>query len=171
VKDIKVQGVLDYQGSMNLSAISAMLTLDGCSAICCYVMLSYCVLQSLMTAWYVAMLQVVVNHDMPNNAEDYVHRIGRTGRAGARGTAYSFFTAANGRLARDIIKVLREANQVVPPQLEQLAATSSGGAPSKEVKELVVLMHGSGVTLPRRFCFALLAACFCDRAGSVLYCR
>eukprot|EP00775_Hariotina_reticulata_P011306 gene11306-11456_t len=75
-------------------------------------------------------VKVVVNHDMPNNAEDYVHRIGRTGRAGARGTSYSFFTAANGRLARDIIKVLREANQVVPPQLEQLAATSSGGAPS-----------------------------------------
>lgn len=67
----------------------------------------------------------------PNNAEDYVHRIGRTGRAGATGTSYSFFTAANGRLARDIIKVLREANQVVPPALDQLAATSSGGGPSE----------------------------------------
>ena len=33
----------------------------------------------------------VINFDMPNNAEDYVHRIGRTGRAGARGVAYSFF--------------------------------------------------------------------------------
>lgn len=75
--------------------------------------------------------QVVCNFDMPNNAEDYVHRIGRTGRAGARGTAYSFFTAANGRLARDIIKVMREAGQVVPPALEQLAATSSGSAPSE----------------------------------------
>jgi ATP-dependent RNA helicase DDX5/DBP2 len=73
----------------------------------------------------------VVNYDMPNNAEDYVHRIGRTGRAGAKGTSYSFFTAANGRMARDIIKVLREANQVVPPQLEQLAATSSGSGPSE----------------------------------------
>jgi len=68
---------------------------------------------------------------MPNNAEDYVHRIGRTGRAGAKGTSHSFFTAANGRLARDIIKVMREANQVVSPQLEQLAATSAGAAPSK----------------------------------------
>lgn len=73
----------------------------------------------------------VVNYDMPNNAEDYVHRIGRTGRAGAKGTSYSFFTAANGRMARDIIKVLREANQVVPPQLEALSATSSGSGPSE----------------------------------------
>jgi ATP-dependent RNA helicase DDX5/DBP2 len=67
----------------------------------------------------------------PNNAEDYVHRIGRTGRAGATGTSYSFFTAANGRLARDIIKIMREANQVVPPALDQLAATSSGGGASE----------------------------------------
>lgn len=73
----------------------------------------------------------VINFDMPNNAEDYVHRIGRTGRAGAKGTSYSFFTAGNGRLARDIIKIMREANQVVPPQLDQLAATSSGSAPSE----------------------------------------
>jgi ATP-dependent RNA helicase DDX5/DBP2 len=77
------------------------------------------------------LLLQVINYDMPNNAEDYVHRIGRTGRAGAKGISYSFFTAANGRMARDIIKVMREANQVVPPQLEQLAATSAGSAPSK----------------------------------------
>lgn len=76
-------------------------------------------------------VKVVINYDMPNNAEDYVHRIGRTGRAGNTGTSYSFFTAANGRLAKDIIKVMREANQAVPPQLEALAATSSGGAPSE----------------------------------------
>lgn len=43
---------------------------------------------------------MVVNYDMPGTAEDYVHRIGRTARAGARGLAVSFFTAANGRLAR-----------------------------------------------------------------------
>eukprot|EP00882_Tetradesmus_deserticola_P019349 GHRQ01020822.1.p2 GENE.GHRQ01020822.1~~GHRQ01020822.1.p2 ORF type:complete len:133 (-),score=30.87 GHRQ01020822.1:142-540(-) len=76
-------------------------------------------------------IKVVVNYDMPNNAEDYVHRIGRTGRAGATGTSYSFFTAANGRLARDIIKIMREANQVVSPALDQLAATSTGGGASE----------------------------------------
>jgi ATP-dependent RNA helicase DDX5/DBP2 len=34
----------------------------------------------------------VLNYDYPNNTEDYVHRIGRTGRAGAKGTAITFFT-------------------------------------------------------------------------------
>ena len=37
-------------------------------------------------------VQLVVNFDMPNNIEDYIHRIGRTGRAGASGVAVSFFT-------------------------------------------------------------------------------
>jgi len=34
----------------------------------------------------------VLNYDYPNNSEDYIHRIGRTGRAGATGTAITFFT-------------------------------------------------------------------------------
>lgn len=34
----------------------------------------------------------VINYDFPNGVEDYVHRIGRTGRAGATGEAYTFFT-------------------------------------------------------------------------------
>lgn len=34
----------------------------------------------------------VFNYDYPNNSEDYVHRIGRTGRAGAKGTAITLFT-------------------------------------------------------------------------------
>lgn len=35
----------------------------------------------------------VLNYDYPNNSEDYIHRIGRTGRAGAKGTAITFFTS------------------------------------------------------------------------------
>lgn len=34
----------------------------------------------------------VLNYDYPNNSEDYIHRIGRTARAGANGTAITFFT-------------------------------------------------------------------------------
>ena len=34
----------------------------------------------------------VFNYDYPNNSEDYVHRIGRTGRAGSKGTAITLFT-------------------------------------------------------------------------------
>lgn len=71
-------------------------------------------------------VKVVVNFDMPKAAEDYVHRIGRTGRAGAKGVAYSFFTAADARLAGQIVSVLQEAHQVVPPELAQFASVSGG---------------------------------------------
>ena len=41
---------------------------------------------------YVRNITHVINVDYPNNSEDYIHRIGRTGRAGAKGTAITFFT-------------------------------------------------------------------------------
>jgi hypothetical protein len=53
-----------------------------------------------------------VNYDMPNSIEDYVHRIGRTGRAGQTGEAYAFFTPKNARMANDLAKYLVEACQV-----------------------------------------------------------
>ncbi|GLJ36565.1 hypothetical protein SUGI_0734970 [Cryptomeria japonica] len=69
-------------------------------------------------------IKCVINYDFPGSLEDYVHRIGRTGRAGATGTAYSFFTAANARFARELISILREAGQ---PVNGQLAAMARGG--------------------------------------------
>lgn len=71
----------------------------------------------------------VINYDMPNQIEDYVHRIGRTGRAGAKGNAYTFFTTDKQRLARDLVRVLKEASQAVPPELESLVGYGgdSGG--------------------------------------------
>ena len=62
----------------------------------------------------------VLNYDFPNNVEDYVHRIGRTGRAGATGTAITLFTSENSKAARDLCTVLREANQVIPPELQEM---------------------------------------------------
>jgi ATP-dependent RNA helicase DDX5/DBP2 len=59
----------------------------------------------------------VINFDFPNSVEDYVHRIGRTARAGATGTAITFFTRNNARNARELINVLKEANQPIPPAL------------------------------------------------------
>jgi ATP-dependent RNA helicase DDX5/DBP2 len=58
-------------------------------------------------------IKCVFNYDMPGTAEDYVHRIGRTARAGKKGKAYSFFTDANARLAKQIVGVLQEAQQQV----------------------------------------------------------
>ncbi len=83
-------------------------------------------------------VKVVINFDMPKAAEDYVHRIGRTGRAGAKGTAYSFFTAANAHLASQIVSVLKEANQRVPSELQQFVSVSSGSIGEEDLKGLRV---------------------------------
>ncbi len=52
-------------------------------------------------------IEVVLNFDLPDNAEDYVHRIGRTGRAGQPGRAISFATPDQGRDVREIEKLTR----------------------------------------------------------------
>lgn len=69
----------------------------------------------------------VVNYDFPNGVEDYVHRIGRTGRAGAKGVAYTFFSQQDGKYARELAQVVRDAGQQVPPDLEAMAARGGGG--------------------------------------------
>ena len=56
----------------------------------------------------------VFNFDVPFNAEDYVHRIGRTGRAGASGLAVSFVAPSDGRLMADIEKLLKRKIDVEP---------------------------------------------------------
>lgn len=70
---------------------------------------------------------MVINYDFPTGIEDYVHRIGRTGRAGATGIAYTFFSDQDWKYASDLIKLLEGANQQVPPQLGEMAAR--GGPP------------------------------------------
>jgi ATP-dependent RNA helicase DDX5/DBP2 len=64
---------------------------------------------------------LVVNFDMPRQIEDYIHRIGRTARAGAQGLSISFFTEKNSKLAGDLIEILEKANQVVPGELKSYA--------------------------------------------------
>ncbi|GFP83103.1 dead-box ATP-dependent RNA helicase 40, partial [Phtheirospermum japonicum] len=66
-------------------------------------------------------IRVVINYDFPTGIEDYVHRIGRTGRAGATGIAYTFFSEQDWKYAPDLVKVLEGANQVVPPQVRDIA--------------------------------------------------
>eukprot|EP00124_Ichthyophonus_hoferi_P000746 Ihof_evm6s30 gene=Ihof_evmTU6s30 len=72
-------------------------------------------------------IRLVINYDYPNNSEDYVHRIGRTGRAGLTGTAYTLFTPDKYKQARDLINVLREANQDIPEKLREMSDMSYGG--------------------------------------------
>jgi len=72
-------------------------------------------------------IMFVINYDYPNNSEDYVHRIGRTGRRDKKGTAYTFFTPQNASKARDLIKVLEEAKQEVPQALKDMSSRGGGG--------------------------------------------
>jgi superfamily II DNA/RNA helicase len=60
----------------------------------------------------------VFNFDVPFNAEDYVHRIGRTGRAGASGLAVSFVASSDARLVADIEKLIRNKIEIEPFELE-----------------------------------------------------
>merc|ERR1719210_3183112 len=64
---------------------------------------------------------LVVNYDPANNAEDYVHRIGRTGRAGARGYAISLLTPDDGGKARGLIEVMERTGQPIPRELSDMA--------------------------------------------------
>ena len=62
----------------------------------------------------IAEMPCVINYDLPYNAEDYVHRIGRTGRAGASGDAISLCTDKEIRLLADIEKLIKITIQTQP---------------------------------------------------------
>ncbi|KAM9710837.1 DEAD-box helicase 3 X-linked a isoform 8-T8 [Menidia menidia] len=63
----------------------------------------------------------VINFDLPSDIEEYVHRIGRTGRVGNLGLATSFFNDKNSNITKDLLDILVEAKQEVPSWLESLA--------------------------------------------------
>jgi len=62
-------------------------------------------------------VEFVINYSFPQTIEDYVHRIGRTGRAGKDGVAHSFFHRGDSRLAGCLVKVLKDAGQEVPQDM------------------------------------------------------
>uniref|UniRef100_A0AAG5CR31 RNA helicase n=1 Tax=Anopheles atroparvus TaxID=41427 RepID=A0AAG5CR31_ANOAO len=72
-------------------------------------------------------IKVVINYDYPQQTEDYVHRIGRTGRSNATGEAYTFFTHNERKMTKELISILEEANQVVPPELQKWRHMGGGG--------------------------------------------
>merc|ERR1719491_1042939 len=66
-------------------------------------------------------VQYVINYDPPSNTEDYVHRIGRTGRAGEKGDAYTYLYENESKAAQDIEKVMKKSGQEIPQELKELA--------------------------------------------------
>jgi len=68
----------------------------------------------------------VINFDLPGDIDDYVHRIGRTGRAGNDGFATAFFNEKNANIASDLVVLLEESSQEVEEWLIQCSTRNSG---------------------------------------------
>ena len=64
----------------------------------------------------------VVNYDLANNTEDYVHRIGRTGRAGMKGESFTFITRSGEDTWKTmgIVEVMQKTGQYVAPEIQQM---------------------------------------------------
>jgi ATP-dependent RNA helicase RhlE len=75
----------------------------------------------------------VINYDLPGEPESYVHRIGRTARAGLSGTAISLCTQADRGNLRAIEKLTRRQMQVIGPQAEPVDAPPAPAAPAASV--------------------------------------
>eukprot|EP00808_Paulinella_micropora_P002498 g29199.t1 len=67
-------------------------------------------------------VRIVINYEFPLRIEHYIHRIGRTARAGQKGKAISFFTPSDRRMAGSLIQVLQETGQEIPEELNDLEA-------------------------------------------------
>ncbi|CAE6929013.1 unnamed protein product [Symbiodinium sp. CCMP2592] len=82
-------------------------------------------------------VKLVVNFDPPNREEDYVHRVGRTGRAGQKGLAWTLLTNEDGAAARSIADIFKRMELPVPAELSRRLASgelrSSGRARSRSV--------------------------------------
>ena len=71
----------------------------------------------------------MVNYDCPSHLEDYVHRVGRTGRAGSKGIAYTFITPDQSRQAAQIERALVLGGiKEIPPALHALAQEAEKAA-------------------------------------------
>jgi probable ATP-dependent RNA helicase DDX4 len=72
-------------------------------------------------------VSMVINYDMPKEIEEYVHRIGRTGRVGHQGKAISFFDLQNDApIAAPLVDILKGAGQPVPEFLEKIGSSGGG---------------------------------------------
>ncbi|CAE7714897.1 unnamed protein product [Symbiodinium sp. CCMP2456] len=85
-------------------------------------------------------VKLVINYDAANTPEDYVHRIGRTGRAGEKGISYTFLVRddpTDVKKAKAILDVMQTADQAIPEELRLLVgvkASKGGGKGGKAHK-------------------------------------
>ena len=103
-------------------------------------------------------LPAVFNFDVPFNAEDYVHRIGRTGRAGASGLAVTLVSRDDARLVADIEKLIKKKIELEPLELDDDAP------PRRAPRERVARRR----RLPRRAPKAVASPCSARTPGREL---
>ncbi|KAI7816805.1 P-loop containing nucleoside triphosphate hydrolase protein [Gamsiella multidivaricata] len=90
-------------------------------------------------------LGIIINYECPNHMEDYVHRVGRTGRAGNKGIAYTFITPEQERFAPDIAKALTNSSTPVPPELQVLVDSFHEKIKSGDAKQTASGFGGKGL--------------------------
>lgn len=71
-------------------------------------------------------VDLVLNYDFPKQCEDYVHRIGRTGRGGKKGKSVSFFTYEDRNNAKKLIEILQDAGSDIDRELKDMVVSKSG---------------------------------------------
>ncbi len=98
-------------------------------------------------------LEYVINYEISNIAETYVHRIGRTGRAGAKGTAISFCDAEEKEYLRDIEKLIAKKIPIIDnhpfPLMDHNPVKALTRLPAGQEQQQ--RRGGSGHARPRRF--------------------
>ncbi|MGH0131614.1 UNVERIFIED_CONTAM: hypothetical protein FKN15_047114 [Acipenser sinensis] len=93
----------------------------------------------------------VINFDLPSDIEEYVHRIGRTGRVGNLGLATSFFNEKNSNITKDLLDILVEAKQEVPSWLESLAYEHQHKSTGRGRSNMSTSTRVPAVGVPRGF--------------------
>lgn len=96
-------------------------------------------------------VRLVINYDCPRTIENYVHRAGRTGRAGNKGTAVTFITTGDEGIFYDLVTYLKANNQPIPRELEEHPAAQVRQQPNGEDGKPKSDEQSQGVKVPGRF--------------------
>lgn len=69
-------------------------------------------------------VKTVINYDTAKDIDSHTHRVGRTGRAGEKGTAFTLISKREDRFAGELVRHLETSGQIVPPELLNLAMSN-----------------------------------------------
>lgn len=96
-------------------------------------------------------INLVINYDIPNSSQAYVHRIGRTGRNGRKGKSITFYTKEDTEMIKNVINVMRASNQTegMPEWMRDDAALSKLSKDRKRQLKKLQIKRGKISTVPK----------------------